>query len=141
MSLDKSRRDGISSWCKECRKQSARTWGIKYPERAEISRTNRSVEYKTNPPKYEYMREYMLKRRYGISQEEYNTMFQSQAYACAVCKKSDLTYHLHVDHCHTTGKVRGLLCSPCNVYLGCIKDNPEVLKRALSYLGEHHRDK
>lgn len=140
MSLDKSRRNGISSWCKDCRKENSRTWKTKYPDKFEVSRTNRYIEYKKNPPKYEYMRDYMLQRRYGITQQEYQTMLEQQKYSCAICKRTEFTYHLHVDHCHMTGKIRGLLCSPCNVYLGYSKDNMEVYKSAIQYLGEHNRN-
>lgn len=140
MSRDRSRRNGLSSWCKECRKENARNWSTKYPENAKVSRNNRKLEYKKNPPKYEYMRDYMLQQRYGITQAQYDVMFQEQDYCCAICKRSNFTYHPHVDHCHSTGKVRGLLCAPCNAYLGYSKDNPEVYEAAIKYLGEYHRD-
>jgi len=140
MSRDRSRRNGLSSWCKECRKESARKWSVDNPDKVEISRTNRNLGYKKNPPTYEYMRNYSLKRRYGIDQNQYDEMFKAQNYSCAICKRSDFTYHLHVDHCHTNGHTRGLLCSPCNVYLGYSKDNPEVYEAAIKYLGEYHRD-
>ena len=45
-----------------------------------------------------------------------------------------MTYMLHVDHCHESGIVRGLLCAPCNVYLGAINDNPDAMKRGAEYL-------
>jgi hypothetical protein len=126
MSKDSSRKGGLSSWCKACRRVSARKWGAitenKAPRIRDIS--------------YEQSRNYMLKHRYGITQEDYTTLLRNQQHSCAICKKdiNDMTYHLHVDHSHTTGEVRGLLCSPCNVYLGYIKDNPTIFQNGIQYL-------
>lgn len=79
------------------------------------------------------------KEKYGITISDYNRMFKEQNGVCKICstppnsEKYKLK-HLHVDHCHTTGKVRGLLCSHCNKGLGLFKDNVEVLKQAINYL-------
>jgi hypothetical protein len=64
-------------------------------------------------------------------------MLQQQNGLCAICKKTETgkTSNLCVDHCHKTGKVRGLLCNNCNKGLGLFKDNPEVLLNASAYLG------
>jgi hypothetical protein len=73
-----------------------------------------------------------LKHRYGLSQEEYNARLASQNNACALCgQREDV---LHVDHCHTSGAVRGLLCHHCNVGLGHFKDNTMLLTKAIQYL-------
>jgi hypothetical protein len=80
-----------------------------------------------------YGREWTLRTKYGISGDQYKEMADAQNWVCAVChQKSDAS--LHVDHCHSTGKVRGLLCTSCNRMLGYAKDNTETLKRAISYL-------
>lgn len=136
MSKDKGRRSGISSWCKECRKDNARNWSKKYPEKAEQSRLKSIESYGKNPPKYEYMRDYSLRNRYGITSEDYLNILIKQDYKCAICERDSkqMTYLLHTDHCHNTGVVRGLLCAPCNVYLGYIKDNTAPLKAAINYL-------
>lgn len=62
----------------------------------------------------------VLKSRYGVSLEEYNTMFESQGGECKICKRhqTEFSKRLRVDHCHKTGRVRGLLCSRCNLHLG-----------------------
>jgi len=60
---------------------------------------------------------YSMKSRYGLTEEEYNQMILQQDNKCAVCTQP-FTTTPHVDHCHTTGRVRGLLCSPCNTGLG-----------------------
>jgi Autographiviridae endonuclease VII len=70
---------------------------------------------------------------YGISVEDYNALLVKQDGACAICKrKSDRT--LCVDHCHSTGVVRGLLCRKCNAGLGCYDDNPSFMLAAIEYL-------
>jgi len=79
-----------------------------------------------------------LKKMFGITLDDYNQMLKSQNNSCAICGKheDDESSSLAVDHCHTTGKIRGLLCSDCNRGLGMFKDNVVVLKNAISYLGE-----
>jgi len=63
-------------------------------------------------------------------------MLEEQEHKCAICSTSDadLDKLLSVDHCHTTGKVRGLLCNNCNLALGNFKDKIENLKSAINYL-------
>lgn len=80
----------------------------------------------------------MLKHRYDLTLEQYEELFHQQRGVCAICGKSK-QYLLHVDHCHTTNKVRGLLCSPCNVFLGILKDNTEGFDRAIKYLEKAHQ--
>lgn len=78
-------------------------------------------------------RDDQLRTKYRITKADYDAMLVRQGGVCALCKKtSDKT--LHVDHCHATGAVRGLLCGMCNVGLGCFKDDKTLLKRAISYL-------
>lgn len=126
MSLDRSRKNGISSWCKECRIISSRNWLSK--------NTNRTVKRKELT--YLQVREYAIKHRYKLSLEDYDAILKQQDYCCAICKRpaKEMTYHLHIDHSHTTGAVRGLLCAPCNIYLGYIKDRDFILQNAIEYL-------
>ena len=75
-------------------------------------------------------------RRYGMSQEFFWDMWESQNAQCAICLV-DLVITsktTHVDHCHVTGTVRGILCQACNMVLGHAKDNTDVLLRAVEYL-------
>lgn len=78
------------------------------------------------------------KAQYGITLEDYNEMFVNQNGCCKICGRhqSEFKKTLCVDHCHTTGKVRGLLCSNCNIVLGQAKDDIEILKSAIKYLEE-----
>ena len=73
------------------------------------------------------------RREYGLTEEEYNNMILSQNNMCAICNKpSDRT--LHIDHDHATGKVRGLLCSNCNLGIGNLQEDLVILNRAIKYL-------
>lgn len=76
-----------------------------------------------------------LKHHYGISLEDYNHILNNQAGVCAICKlPSKNEKRLAVDHCHSSGRIRGLLCDACNLALGKFKDNIESLKKAIEYL-------
>jgi hypothetical protein len=73
------------------------------------------------------------RRIYGLNEEEYNNMILSQNNLCAICNKpSNKT--LHIDHDHVTGRVRGLLCSNCNLGIGLLEEDLVVLNRAIEYL-------
>ena len=77
-----------------------------------------------------------LMRQYGITMEQYNDIYNQQEGCCAICgiHQNDLKYTLHVDHDHTTGMVRGLLCKKCNTGIGQFSDSSDLLKLALNYL-------
>jgi hypothetical protein len=81
-------------------------------------------------------RESNLKTNYGLTNEEYKTMFEEQQGCCKICGKhqSEFKKPLFVDHCHTGGEVRGLLCTKCNSMLGMADDNIAILKNAIEYL-------
>jgi hypothetical protein len=83
-------------------------------------------------------------RKYGITVEEYDRILERQGGGCAICGRKDAgdsrRTTFHVDHCHTTGKVRGLLCSNCNTGVGKFEDDPERLERAAMYLRSCVRD-
>lgn len=72
-----------------------------------------------------------LRNRYNMSYEDYENLLKKQDNKCAICDQVSV---LVVDHCHATGKVRGLLCNNCNVSLGLLKDDKEIIKKALEYL-------
>lgn len=82
------------------------------------------------------VRESELKRRYGITLDKYNDMFTFQEGKCLTCSRhqSELKHALCVDHCHATGKVRGLLCKKCNTVLGFVNDDISILKTMIKYL-------
>jgi len=90
---------------------------------------------KANPDK---VKNADMKKMHGITLEDYQAIKLSQDNSCAICKKheDEEKLALALDHCHTTGKIRGLLCSNCNKALGLFKDNKDFLKSAITYLGE-----
>lgn len=117
--IDRAAADGRSGWCKPCRRDWARAHRAANPRRAYNAK---------------------LARRYGITAEDYDAMAEAQGHACAICHTPDPRAagtgkrRLAVDHDHTTGQVRGLLCGPCNSGLGHLGDDPDRLRTALAYL-------
>lgn len=90
-----------------------------------------------NPEKYrKSYRKQSVKRTYGLSNEEFERLVENCKNCCMICGRhsSEQEKELHVDHCHKTGKVRGLLCSRCNTGIGMLGDNADSVKRALEYL-------
>lgn len=76
-----------------------------------------------------------LKTKYNLTPEAWQTIFEIQGGVCAICKQPpNKSKPFHVDHNHTTGKVRGLLCSNCNVAIGMLQDSPTVAQSATDYL-------
>ena len=79
-------------------------------------------------------------KRYGITEKDYQVLCESQNNLCAICgsppkpARQGCEPLLHVDHCHETNKVRGLLCQKCNMAIGLLSDNPFFLLKAVKYL-------
>lgn len=78
---------------------------------------------------------------YGICGEDFRALIKAQEGRCAACGKGETAIGrtgkvrtLSIDHCHKTGRVRGLLCHKCNIALGCVDDNPQALRRLAAYL-------
>jgi hypothetical protein len=107
---DPRRKDGLRGWCKKCE-----------------ARKDAQPEYKTR------RRAHHFKKQYGLTLREVSGMRWRQGNRCATCLASFVNAP-NVDHDHKTGKVRGLLCSPCNRMLGCAYDSPATLSRAALYL-------
>lgn len=98
----------------------ARKWRRDNPERAAASTRRRDL------------------KKYGITPEEYDAMLDAQGGVCGLCEQTCPTgQRLAVDHDHSTGKVRGLLCRTCNAGLGSLKDDPALLRRAAEYIESH----
>lgn len=96
-------------------------------------------ERKDNPERNRYYtRKYRYKNVYGITFEERETILSKQGGRCAICE-TDLSNpddNSHIDHCHVSGIVRGILCCKCNVGLGYFNDNQELLRKAIKYLNK-----
>lgn len=78
------------------------------------------------------------KRKYGISEDQFQVLLESQNYCCAICSihldNSKFSLRGQLDHCHKEGTIRGVLCGQCNTALGLFKDNKNILLEAISYL-------
>lgn len=133
---DMSRKDKLHSICKSChsKRNKARrldpTFREKYLAQGKLFRLNYPDKYKAS------VRNSVLFAKYGIRQSDYEAMLAKQNGACAICCSTESRGYgrFHVDHCHTTGKIRGLLCQGCNTSLGKFKDNIQHLRAAILYL-------
>jgi hypothetical protein len=108
--------------------------------RAEAMRQYTRSKVKDNP---DYFWNAGLKKSYGVTAEWYTSTSAEQGGTCAICKKPETAVvrgrqlRLSVDHCHTSGKVRGLLCSVCNRAIGALRDDVSLLQSAINYLKQH----
>jgi Recombination endonuclease VII len=107
------------------------------PKRQQILKEKRLYQ-KLHP---EIKRNSHYKSMYGITLEEYNSKLESQQYVCAICRNptpnSNQHKHLYVDHNHSTGKIRGLICNPCNNTIGYAKEDIARLLKCIEYLKKH----
>lgn len=119
---------GYRSPCKDCVNQHLRSSPENKTRRAEWMRNYRAE----NPDE---TRAKQIKP-YGLTLADYDRMLKEQNYGCAICGSEDNHGRLHfsIDHCHLTGKVRGLLCNLCNVGIGNLKDSIDLLEHAIEYL-------
>src|SRR5215203_575928 len=160
---DKSQTTGLSRWCKTCKSLSDKRFrcekgGDKKEDYELINRELFKNEKKRNrtagakpslgslnvfprkptlpardtPEGRKRERNYAYKKKYKISLDDYNEMYSNQNGKCLICTNEFKS--LFVDHCHVTGKVRGLLCSTCNSGIGFLKDDIEMVRSALTYL-------
>lgn len=117
----KGRKPGLQPRCKLCSKEDTKNWREEQSE--------------------DRIRDLYYKRTYGLSLQDFNSLFSEQKGKCKICDRDLSLVHLSgdravVDHCHTTGKVRGILCNECNRGLGYFRDNVESLMNAVNYLTE-----
>tara|TARA_E500000318_G_C3494103_1_gene185615 strand:- start:44 stop:559 length:516 start_codon:yes stop_codon:yes gene_type:complete len=125
--------------CRVCIKAKQVTWQKK--NRDKVNAYHR--EQRRQKPHQEKNRR--LKHRFGITLQDYNNMLREQDNKCLICD-IEMTHdsertRIVVDHCHTTEKVRGLLCSPCNKGLGHFYEDTEIMQRAIDYLLTHSNNR
>lgn len=121
---------GLRNQCKTCTKQ----------QLAAIPKTpHAQLPPEKKARRKQIFRKSLLKRLYGMTPDDYTSRLAAQGGVCAVCKSSVVGgRHAQgtfiIDHCHTTGAVRGLVCNRCNLALGVIKDDPVLLLQLRAYL-------
>jgi len=140
-------KDGLTGECKECRQLTWRKWKAANPDkiatynrvRRECNRAAENRAYRQTEAGRRSMLRGRLKAVYGLSFEEYERLVKQQEGRCAICgKEPSGTGHydqrLHVDHDHSTGKIRGLLCLQCNIAIGAFDENSDRMLSAIAYL-------
>ena len=108
---------GLSAYCKECTKEGVAQWQKEHPEQFRLNQ-RRSV----------------LKRRYGLTEDDITRMLSEQKGRCPICRTPITADNLNVDHDHSDGRVRGLLCDRCNRTIGLLKDDAAVVRSAIRYV-------
>ena len=138
---NKTRKNGLQGICKDCQKVIRKENSSIYTIYGKDYKLKNKEELKTKAKKYilknkdkiqQKRNDHKLIYRYGITREEFQTMYKDQKGLCGIC--SEYKKVLHVDHNHTTKKIRGLLCGHCNRGLGLFKDNKNNLQKAIKYL-------
>ena len=104
------------SWCKECQKKLTKAYG---------------------QARHESKWAGLLEKKYGITKDEFERRVEEQGGVCFICKENPDGKRLSVDHCHTTKRVRALLCRNHNLMIGLSRDNPDILIAAAEYLKSH----
>jgi len=143
--------DGRRGECRTCFQAQALARAEAKPELRQIARERARKWLEDNPDrKRSYNRAYAeagkkgpadrkshLKRKFGITLEDYDRMLVEQGGGCAICGDPPGVTALHVDHCHDSGRVRGLLCFRCNSALGNLREDPRIVAAALAYVTRH----
>lgn len=126
-----------SSWCRACCRDNAAKWRTEHPDETLAADRARAGRNQT-PDARRAQLLYRLLKKYGLTIEEYEALYEAQDGVCAICKcppeEAGRWERLMVDHDHETQEVRGLLCQNCNSGLGHFRDDPELLRRAVLYL-------
>lgn len=114
-----------------------KAYGLKYRE-ANREKVNACARrWRLNPRnrnRCKFLGKKACLKKYGLTPEQYDERCLAQGNRCAVCKESDKGQRLSVDHCHRTGRVRGLLCRSCNTALGLLKEKSSLFLKAVEYL-------
>jgi hypothetical protein len=143
---------GYASQCRGCRLQTRRSWASR-PEVAKHLAAYKANRYRKNISgerdkalarerrrrvvARDKISAYELRRRYGMSRNQYEALLARQQGVCAICRKAcSLRKNLCVDHDHETGHIRGLLCVKCNSGIGAFADSSAIIRRAADYLDD-----
>jgi hypothetical protein len=148
---NKSKKDGLGTECKPCAKQNLKKWLSQNPEK---QKANKRKWYKNNwekarkqsknwrqnnPDRYRAHMTTSKLKKYNLTLESFEEKKLSQNNKCEICREPlGRGFEVHIDHCHKTNNVRGILCIHCNTLLGRAKDSPNILKSALNYLEKYN---
>lgn len=120
-----NRKPGGQAYCKECRRKQNGIYYAAYKDKILSKKSGRSRERK---------RAMWIKSTYGLGPGDYENLLNQQNGVCAICGQLDKSGILDIDHDHSTGKVRGLLCGKCNTGIGQLRDDPVLCRKAAEYL-------
>lgn len=124
---------GRKGFCPICKKANAHLWYA--TNKIKKNEANKSW-VRENPIRSKLLnKSSYIRRKYGLTLEQFETMLQQQNNKCLICGEPEsIDRALAIDHCHHTGKVRGLLCNRCNHTIGLVEDSIEILQSAITYL-------
>lgn len=124
-------KDGLNGKCRKCNYAVSRSWKSAHPEKRHESYRRRRLTYVNR----------FMKRQYGITLVDYFRMLREQHGLCICCwspSSTEKDFSLVVDHCHDTGRVRGLICNSCNLAIGHLANSPERADSLAEYLRSNH---
>lgn len=107
------------SYCRACSTLNVADWRQANPVKVQLSNEKQRGRYKS---------------RQGVAEEQYGLMLDQQNGVCAGCLSPPVSKRLAIDHNHITGQIRGLLCSNCNLGIGLLKEDSEIMARLIQYL-------
>jgi hypothetical protein len=137
---DKYDETGYTYRCKKCRAEVSLKWNKANPEKvkeANLKNREKRKAFYSSPEGVLSSRRAHLKRMFGLSLEDYDIMSEKQNHQCAICGRPEMNNKnkvLCVDHNHTTGEIRALLCGLCNSGLGKFLENKQLLMNAIKYI-------
>ena len=128
--VNKNGSQGYGSKCKNCVREYQLELYHKLPVEKKRERKEKSVQALGK----DYSKKYRLNRHYNITLDEYNKMYEQQDGKCYICEKEISGREVKVDHNHSTGKVRKLLCHNCNTSLGLLNEDVKIFEKCIEYL-------
>lgn len=130
---------GYQTYCKDCMYARHKEWAERPDNRKKLSERLRKARAK-DPERF---RDYDLRSNHKVPPGTYKRMYDAQNGKCAICEREDGgqkgKFRFHLDHCHDTGVIRGLLCHNCNVGIGNLRHDEKLLHRAVEYLRRFSR--
>lgn len=137
---NRAKHDGLCGYCKACREKERRSTPAFRAKRRALWSRNRDEDNVTHRNWKRLQRIGDLRRKYGMTLEDYDELYRRQDGACAICKEPFEAHaiHTHVDHCHSTGRVRGILCRGCNQGIGAFKEKDTIMESAIRYINDNN---